>query len=338
MAILLEFDSFLFLPLLVLNILIGVPLFALHIKIMDRLQFGQRIRKWGPKIHEHKGGIPTMGGVPLLLILSLNFIYIWFVFPSSRFLFPPLCVSTFGFGGIGLMDDIISVLRDRSMGLTGKQKLVLQFGVSIALYFSVTWFVSSAANTYLPFADFSVSLNNFIWAAVVFVVAFSTVNSANLTDGLDGLLAGCSLIIIVAFGLIVSRDVLPLLIACGSCLAVFLWFNFYPAQLFLGDTGSFALGGFIAGLALVSGFSLLLPIVAGLFVLETLSVIVQVGSYKLWGGRVFKVSPFHHHFEHAEGVDYSYLLPRVEWEEPTITVRLWLVELVFASIGVALVY
>jgi phospho-N-acetylmuramoyl-pentapeptide-transferase len=163
----------------------------------------------------------------------------------------------------------------------------------------------------------------------------ATANSMNLTDGLDGLATGVSILILCGY-LIFSLDgefywtIIPLL----GILAGFLWVNAYPAQLFLGDVGAFALGGVVAAIALVSGTALILPLLAGLLVVESGSVILQVAYFKLTGRRIFKISPFHHHFEHTTGIDYAYLLPKLEWAEPKITIRLWILQVLFVGLAI----
>ncbi len=156
----------------------------------------------------------------------------------------------------------------------------------------------------------------------------------NLTDGLDGLATGTTLLILCGYLLLFpSHAILPVILPLVGILVGFLWVNAYPAQLFLGDVGSFALGGVVAALALTSGTALILPLLAGLLVLEASSVILQVGYYRLTKRRIFKISPLHHHFEHAEGIDYPYLLPNVEWPEPKIVLRLWIVEGISVGLG-----
>jgi len=245
-----------------------------------------------------------------------------------------------GFGGIGLLDDLLSLRVGRSQGLPIRYKLLLEVALSGLLIWAL-WQVQAQAGTpfqvKVPFMRGWLELPPLAWVALTFFVLMGTTNAMNLTDGLDGLAAGTTLIILGAYLWLLPRQgmegLLPSTLILGLSLLGFLWHNCYPAQVFLGDIGSLALGGFLALLALISGTALILPLLAGLLVIETLSVILQVVSYKLFGVRIFKVSPLHHHFERAEGVDYPFLLPNRELPEPKITLRLWIVAAIFALMG-----
>jgi len=181
----------------------------------------------------------------------------------------------------------------------------------------------------------TLSLPSIAFFFLAWAVFLATTNSINLTDGLDGLATGVSILILCGFLIIVpTREFAGVIFPLIAILAGFLWVNAYPARLFLGDVGSFALGGVVAGVALASGTALILPLLAGLLVLESGSVILQVSCYRLTGQRIFKMSPLHHHFEHAEGIDHPYFLPAAEWPEPKITLRLWIVQALFVGLAV----
>jgi len=242
--------------------------------------------------------------------------------------------ATLGSGLIGLVDDLIGLVRRRSLGLLIRWKLLLQLGLALALFFGGR-LAHVPAVVIVPFADIRLELAPLPYALLVVFALLGTGNAMNLTDGLDGLATGTTLIMLLPLLWWLRGDpelVRPVMIFAGALLG-FLWFNFYPARVFLGDTGSMALGGFIAMLALLSGTALVLPLLGGVLVIEALSVILQVTSYKLFGIRIFKVSPLHHHFERAEGVDYKFLLPNRELPESQITMRFWIAAAVFALLG-----
>ncbi|MFQ6090938.1 MAG: phospho-N-acetylmuramoyl-pentapeptide-transferase, partial [Candidatus Bipolaricaulia bacterium] len=242
--------------------------------------------------------------------------------------------ATLGCGGLGLADDLIGLVRKRSLGLPIRGKLLVQLGLGLALFFGLR-LAHLPTTVLVPFADRQLELPLLPYALLVVFTLVGTVNAMNLTDGLDGLAAGVTLIMLLPFlwWLRGNPELLGMIIILGGALLGFLWFNSYPAQVFLGDTGSMALGGFVAMLALLSGTALVLPLLGGVLVIEALSVILQVASFRWSGIRIFKVSPLHHHFEHAEGVNYRFLLPNREWPEPGITVRFWIAAAVFALLG-----
>jgi len=304
------------------------------IRAARRWGLGQRIRDYGPQIHAEKAGTPTMGGSVILITFVSIVLSTWLGEGqlSSRAIL--LLGATLGFGGIGLADDLIGLMRRRSLGLPIRDKLLLQLGLSLALWWGLR-LAHVPATMKIPFADGWLELPLLPYALLVVFVLLGTTNAMNLTDGLDGLAAGVTLIMLLPFLWLLRGEpgLLRMIIILGGALLGFLWFNSYPAQVFLGDTGSLALGGFIAMLALLSGTALVLPLLGGVLVVEALSVILQVASFRLFGVRIFKVSPLHHHFEHAEGVDYKFLLANREWPEPKITVRFWIAAAVFALLG-----
>jgi len=333
--------------------LIGLLIGPFVIERLREFQIGQFIREDGPQSHLKKGGTPTMGGVlicisilvPTLLWANLTNPYIWMVM-----------FATLAFGGIGFADDYIKVVKKRNLGLTSWQKLALQLLVSGAI--AITLVVLRSQNSYstrlmVPFVkkfrpDLIIgSLLSYphLWplAFVPFVIFVMLVitgssNAVNLTDGLDGLAIGCTIIAAGALtvltyvsGHVVFADYLELqrmpmvselTIFCGAMVGGsigFLWYNAHPAEVFMGDVGSLALGGVIGTVAVIIKQELLLPFIGGVFVLEIMSVILQVGSYKLRNGkRIFKMAPLHHHFE------------LMGWSESKVITRFWIVALVFA--------
>jgi len=300
---------------------------------MNARGIGQYIRSWGPKVHEHKSGTPTMGGLAILTGLGAGLIYIWFSTPGIRGNLVLLAFGTFGYGAIGFLDDVLSLIRGKAEGLSPSGKIFFQIVVALVFLLLTFQFLDQPTNLSLPFSSATFSLDPlYYWALVVFILV-STVNAVNLTDGMDGLAAGASLITISAFGFICGGGMIPLIAGTLAAIIGFLWFNSYPAEIFMGDTGAFALGGFIGSAAVVVRGEIFLPLLGGLFVFECLSVLIQVSYYKTTGKRVFKISPLHHHFETAEGIDYKYLLPKVEWSEPKVAIRLLIIHLIIAGIG-----
>lgn len=306
----------------------------LIIRGMDQGGIGQQIRDWGPNLHEHKSGTPTMGGLAILVAIGLSSLFLWFYLPSARSYVPLFLLGTFGFGLVGCADDLLSILNKQSRGLKPGEKILLQLIVSASLIFMTLFLLEEPNRLILPFTGDALLVPAFSYYLLTGIVLIGTVNAVNLTDGLDGLAGGGGVISLAVFALIGSTELLPILSVSIAATIGFLWYNFYPAELFLGDTGAFALGGIIATAAVVTRGELFLPLFGGLFVLDTLSVMIQVLYYKSTGERVFKISPMHHHFESAEGIDYSYLLPKVEWPEAKVTGRLWIVQLVLAGVGV----
>ena len=333
--------------------LIGLLIGPFVIDRLRQFQIGQFIREDGPQSHLKKGGTPTMGGVlicisilvPTLLWANLTNPYIWLVM-----------FSTVAFGAIGFSDDYIKVVKKRNLGLTSWQKLALQLLVSGAI--AVALLVLRGEHAYstrlmVPFVkklrpDLIIgSLLSYphLWPLAfvpfvlfVMVVITGSSNAVNLTDGLDGLAIGCTIIAAGALtvltyvsGHVVFADYLELqrmpmvselTIFCGAMVGAsigFLWYNAHPAEVFMGDVGSLALGGVIGTVAVIIKQELLLPFIGGVFVMEILSVILQVGSYKLRNGkRIFKMAPLHHHFE------------LMGWSESKVITRFWIMALVFA--------
>lgn len=303
---------------------------------------GQPIRDDGPERHiVAKQGTPTMGGFLILLALSVSTL-LWADL-SNRFVWAVLLV-TLGFGLIGFADDYLKVTRANVRGLPGKLKLVLELAVAVIAALWIMSFQPASLSTHLalPFVkDLLFDLGIFFVPFVALVMVGSS-NAVNLTDGLDGLAIGPLIIAASAFALIayltgnvvfatyLQLHTIPgageLAVYCGALVGAglgFLWFNAPPAMVFMGDTGSLSLGGGLGAVAVVTKHELVLAIIGGLFVLETVSVIVQVASFKMTGRRVFRMAPLHHHYEQKG------------WAEPTIVIRFWIIAVILALVGLA---
>ena len=307
---------------LLVSFIIPVIALPLFIKYLKKHNVGQKIRQEGPDLHQHKMGTPTMGGV--IVILTLIIVVLLLV-PYNKYVLWSLA-ATVGFGLIGLIDDLIKHFKKRSLGLLTMQKLLLQIALALIFAYSVQQNTDLGTEIYLPFLKNSIDLG-IMFVPFVALVMISSVNAVNLTDGLDGLAAGLIIISMFSFALIAyMQNILPmslfsLIVALTSF--GFLIYNFYPAKIFLGDVGSLALGGALASVAIFTRTELFLLIIGGIFVIETLSVILQVASVKLRGKIIFKMSPIHHHFELCG------------WKEPKIIIRFWIVGVILALIGIA---
>ena len=265
------------------------------IPALRRLKFGQSVRSDGPQSHLQKQGTPTMGGVMFFFSMIVGTVFL--AGSSSVAWFMLVCALGFGF--IGFIDDYIKIVKKRSLGLTAKQKLLAQLVFSIVLAFAADYIGISTAVT-IPLLGWKVELAVGYAFFVVFLLV-GTTNAVNLTDGLDGLASGVTLIVALGYVLIgyMSGNMSVMVFAAvlmGSCLG-FLVFNHHPAKVFMGDTGSLALGGAVAALAIVTKTELLLPLIGIIYVAETMSDIIQVSVYKKKKVRVFKMAPLHHHFE-----------------------------------------
>jgi phospho-N-acetylmuramoyl-pentapeptide-transferase len=331
--------------------LVGTPQ---AIRLFRRRGYGQEIREDGPQSHQTKRGTPTMGGAVIIFATLTGYgiahVVLMRGFTASGLLI--LMVMT-GLGIVGFADDYIKVRRQRNLGLSARTKFFGQLVVALAFGLLAVRFRNGEG--YLPGStelswvrdlDFSVGTIGFPVLAWLMISAAS--NAVNLTDGLDGLAAGTSAMVFGAYVIIsfwqfgnecgggtsanacyVARDPLDVAIvaaaAMGACFG-FLWWNASPAKIFMGDTGSLALGGAFAAIAIVTRTELLLGILGGLFVLETVSVILQVASFKLTGKRVFNMAPIHHHFELAG------------WPETTVIIRFWIVAGLTVALGLGLFY
>ena len=309
---------------------------------------GQPIRADGPESHViEKAGTPTMGGfmilagllVGTLLWSDLENVYVWVAI-----------LVTAGYGLLGFLDDYAKVTRQTSAGVSGRMKLLFQFAIALVAVLLLVWYgrppgEAAHYNTSLAFPIFKNLLLNLGWFYLVFgaVVIVGASNAVNLTDGLDGLAIAPVMIAAAAFGLIAYlvgnvkyADYLQvhyvagsgeLLVFCGAMVGAglgFLWYNAPPAKIFMGDTGSLALGGALGAVAVATKHEIVLAIVGGLFVLEAVSVMIQVAYFKLSGGkRIFLMAPIHHHFE------------KLGWKESTVVIRFWIISIVLALIGLA---
>lgn len=309
---------------ILMGFLITVLLSPVFIPFLRRLKFGQSIRDEGPKSHQKKTGTPTMGGVMILISITVTTLVMTGKFSQPSVETYLLLFVTLGFGLLGFMDDFIKVVMKRNLGLTSKQKLLGQIIISVIFYFI---FKQSEFSTVvsIPLTDFSIDLG---WGYALFIifwmVGFS--NAVNLTDGLDGLVSGTAAIAFGAFAVLAwnqSQYELSIFsVAVVGAVLGFLVFNAHPAKVFMGDTGSLALGGAIATVAILAKLEIILIIIGGIFVIETLSVILQVISFKTTGKRIFRMSPLHHHYE------------LIGWSEWRVVVTFWTVGLLFAILGI----
>lgn len=267
------------------------------IPLLHNLKFGQNIREEGPKSHQKKAGTPTMGGIIFILSIIIS-MFILVKNPSDEAMFA--MYAFIAFGVIGFIDDYLKIARKNNLGLTAKQKMILLLIVSFAFAYYGANNPDIGTSIILPFYEKSLDLGK-LYIPFIIIYFAGTTNAVNLTDGLDGLATSIT-ILVMTFFVIVSFNMghYTLSVFCaitaGSLLG-FLKYNAFPAQIFMGDTGSLALGGAVAAVAMILKLPLVLIIVGGIYVLETLSVIIQVISFKLTGKRVFKMSPLHHHFE-----------------------------------------
>ena len=305
-------------------LIISVVLAPIGIPILRRLKFGQSIREEGPQSHMKKAGTPTMGGIIFILSIIATTIFLGLmneIFTTQTIV---LLLVFVGFGIIGFLDDGLKVIFKRNLGLTSLQKLIGQIIISIAAFYLLKLGVFDSTIA-IPFTEWSIDLGILYVAFMIFwLVGFS--NAVNLTDGLDGLVSGTASIAFAAFGIIAlingQSDVALFAFAVTGALLGFLLFNKNPAKVFMGDTGSLALGGALAMLSIVTKSELMLLLIGLVFVIETLSVILQVGSYKLRKKRIFKMSPIHHHFELSG------------WSEWKVVIVFWSIGLVVAIIAV----
>ncbi|MCP2033172.1 phospho-N-acetylmuramoyl-pentapeptide-transferase [Planomicrobium sp. HSC-17F08] len=306
--------------------LLTVILMPLFIPLLRRMKFGQSIREEGPESHMKKTGTPTMGGLVYLIAIIVTVLLVALFTEGLTADIMILLLVLFGFGLIGFLDDFIKVVLKRNLGLTSLQKLIAQIVIAVIsfLLLNGTEFDTSVS---IPFTDLAIELSFVYVLFIIFwLVGFS--NAVNLTDGLDGLVAGTASIAFAAFGVLaIHQDenaIALFTFSVAGALLGFLVFNKYPAKVFMGDTGSLALGGALAMVSILLKQELLLLLIGLVFVIETLSVILQVGSFKLRKKRIFKMSPIHHHFELSG------------WSEWKVVTVFWLVGLIAALIAVAL--
>jgi phospho-N-acetylmuramoyl-pentapeptide-transferase len=304
-------------------LLICIFLSPKFIAFLRRREFGQQIRAEGPQGHHQKAGTPTLGGVIIFLAISIPFLilsdYDW----RSIGVFGAAIACAL----LGFADDYTKLVRRRSLGLQGRTKLAVTIAISLGLWFVATHEAHLASTLRLRFVDYQIDLGPF-YPVLIYLVVAGTTSGVNLTDGLDGLAAGCTAIVMLAYvgiTFVAIDNDLAMLAGCvvGACVG-FLWFNAFPATIFMGDTGALGLGGAIAGLAVMTKTELLLILLGGIFVIEALSVVIQVVSFQSMRRRVFLMAPIHHHFELKA------------WSETKIILRFWIVAAICAAIGFTL--
>lgn len=274
---------------------ISVILSPIVIPFLKKLKFGQFVREEGPESHLKKSGTPTMGG--LIILCSLVITALLYVKTNKNIL--PILFVTLGFGLIGFLDDYIKVVMKRSMGLRAWQKMLGQIVVTGVFAYYMVEKTALGTSLILPFAGSSIDVGKW-YVPILFFVVLGTVNGANFTDGLDGLASSVTVLIVTFFTVVAigtQAGIAPITCAAVGSLLGFLVYNVYPARVFMGDTGSLALGGLVASTAYVLRMPLFIPVVAFIYFIEVASVIIQVASFKLTGKRVFKMAPIHHHFE-----------------------------------------
>ena len=281
----------------IISFAISVLLGPVVIPFLRRLKVGQTVRNEGPKEHLKKNGTPTMGGI--LILVSVVLTSILYVKDYPRII--PILFVTMGFGLIGFLDDYIKVVLKRSMGLRAWQKMALQILVTGVFAYYIVHYTDVSLAMKIPFVQGTYLDFGVLNIPILFFIVIGTVNGANFTDGLDGLASSVTVLIatfftVVAIGL--HSGIEPVTCAVVGALLGFLLFNVYPASVFMGDTGSLALGGFVAATAYMLQMPVFLAIVEFIYVIEVLSVVIQVSYFKISGGkRIFKMAPIHHHFE-----------------------------------------
>jgi phospho-N-acetylmuramoyl-pentapeptide-transferase len=304
----------------VASLLICLFLSPKFIEVLRHREFGQNIREEGPAGHKVKAGTPTMGGVIIFTAIAVPYLLL------SKLDWPSL--SVFGVSIacalMGFADDYTKIVRRRSLGLRARTKLLFTVAISVGLWWFATHKAGISSTVELRPFDVSVDLGP-LFPVFIYLVVAGTTTAVNFTDGLDGLAAGCTAITLFAYigiTFISGQHSLTLLASClaGSCIG-FLWYNSFPASIFMGDTGSLGLGGAIAGLAIMTDTEILLILLGGIFVIEVVSVVIQVFSFQTFRKRVFLMTPIHHHFELKA------------WSETKIILRFWIVAAAFGAIG-----
>jgi phospho-N-acetylmuramoyl-pentapeptide-transferase len=306
------------------SLLICIFLGPRFIDYLREKEFGQHIREEGPEGHHGKAGTPTMGGLVLFLAVSVPFLILSNYRAASLAVFGTAMACM----ALGVVDDWVKLKKRRSLGVSARTKLLVQALIAVVLWLIVTEYVENPDVLRLRPVDASVDLG-LLYPLLIFLVLAGSTNGVNLTDGLDGLAAGCAAIVLLAFTAMTfitrGQEDLALLCAClvGGCVG-FLWFNSFPAAVFMGDTGALGLGGAIAALAVITQTEILLLIIGGIFVIEALSVAIQVLAFQRFRKRVFLMAPIHHHFE------------LLAWSETKIILRFWIVAAICSAIGFTL--
>jgi phospho-N-acetylmuramoyl-pentapeptide-transferase len=310
---------------MIVSFLVVVVFAPIFIPLLRVLKFGQYIRDEGPQSHQKKAGTPTMGGVIIILGLVVGSLYTASKYGLLTHEVWLLLLVTIAYALIGFLDDFIKIVMKRNLGLTSKQKLLGQIFIAVVFYILLKYFGFSTI-VEVPGTTWSI---DFYWAYFILAIIMlvGTSNGTNLTDGLDGLLSGTAAIAFGAFAIIGYHEnhmdiAIVAVSVCGALLG-FLVYNAHPAKVFMGDTGSLALGGTLSGIAMMTKSEIVLIIIGGIFVIETISVMIQVAYFKATGGkRFFKMSPLHNH----------YVLSG--WNEWRIVGTFWLVGLLFAALGI----
>ncbi len=298
------------------------PKFIEYLRLRE---FGQQIREEGPEEHHEKAGTPTMGGLIIFTAIAIPYLVLSDRSTASLAVFG----VALGCALIGFIDDFLKITRRRSLGLSARYKLLFQAALALGLWYVAKHSVGLDSSLELRISDASLDIPDWVYPIVIFLVIAGSANAVNLTDGLDGLAAGCCAIVLLAYIAITfitsGEHDLSLLSATlvGGCIG-FLWFNAFPASIFMGDTGSLGLGGAIGALAVMTQTEILLIITGGIFVIEALSVALQVATFKTLRRRVLLMAPVHHHFE------------LMAWSETKIMLRFWIVAAVCAGIGFTL--
>jgi phospho-N-acetylmuramoyl-pentapeptide-transferase len=306
------------------SLLMSVFLAPKFIEFLRVRSFGQNIREEGPEGHQIKAGTPTMGGIIIFTAVAVPFVILSTRDWGSMGVFGAALACAL----LGFADDYTKIVRRRSLGLRARTKLGVTIAISVGLWWVATQKAGVNTSVRLRPADVSIDLGP-LYVLFIYLVVAGTTSAVNLTDGLDGLAAGCVAIVLLAYvgiTFITAGDTdLTFLAAClvGACIG-FLWFNSFPASIFMGDTGSLGLGGAIAGLAIMTNTGILLIVLGGIFVIVALSVLIQVFSFQMFRKRVFLMAPIHHHFE------------LLGWSETKIILRFWIVAAAFAAIGFTL--
>lgn len=307
------------------SLLICMFLGPRFIEFLRAREFGQHIREEGPAGHHGKAGTPTMGGLAIFLAVCVPFL----ILSNYRAASVAVLGTALAMAALGFADDWTKLRRRRSLGVSGRTKLLVQAITAILLWLFVTEYVGLPDTLRLRVVDYTVQDLGPFYPFLIFLVLAGATNGVNLTDGLDGLAAGCAAIVFLSFTamtfITTGQEDLALLCAClvGACIG-FLWFNSFPASVFMGDTGSLGLGGAIAALAVITKTEILLILLGGIFVIEALSVAIQVFAFQRFRKRVFLMAPIHHHFE------------LMGWSETKIILRFWIVAAICSAIGFTL--
>lgn len=304
-----------------ISFLIVVILGPIFIPMLAKFKFGQTVRDDGPQTHLQKNGTPTMGGV--IMIIAILITGLTRAKVDRDLIVGLICITGFGF--VGFLDDFIKIKMKRSLGLKAYQKIILQFALAFFVAYYQYTASPSATQMMVPFTDYVINLGP-LYVPIMMFIIIGTVNAVNLTDGLDGLASGVTLVVSIFFMMLAmsvgNSDVAILAAATvGACLG-FLGFNSYPAKVFMGDTGSLALGGALATIAILTKHELSLLLIGGVFVIETLSSAIQIIAIRKFHKKVFLKAPLHHHFE------------ELGWEETDIVKLFWVVGLFLAMVGI----